>query len=155
MGKEAQSPTLPPIPDLATIAMVIRLAEAAAAERYDQRPASYPRYDLGDCDLLPRKRPAWDELLAFLSVQPDEVVAGLNGVYRLGDHPHPVRGVDLARYRAAFDLEMNPLHRAYGAYDLAAKATLASGLRRGLEHLGLRLEASRADATGENDSPTL
>ena len=46
----------------------------------------------------------------------------------------------MERYRSAFELAMEPMHREHGATDLASKGPLAYGLRRGLEQLGLRIE---------------
>lgn len=148
MNVGTDSRLLPPIPDLATVAEVIRLAEAAAAERYDQRPADYPMYRGDDLDLLFRPEPARDALLAHLGGLPEETVAGLYALYRLGDRPWTTPAGATRRYRYSYDLAMEPMHRRYGATDLAAKGPLASGLRRGLDQLGLRLEADPAGGSG-------
>jgi hypothetical protein len=147
------SPTLPPIPDLATIAAVIRLAEAAEAERYEQWSAARRCYSCDESDLSPRPRPARDALVDFLRGQPEEVVAGLYGLYRLGDHPHAAPDEAAEIYRSAFDVAMLPIHAIHGASDLAAKGPLADGLRRGLEHLGPRLEVDK-DSESRDAVPT-
>ena len=73
-------PDTAPIPDLAIVAEVVRLAESAEAERYDQRPAEYPMYRADDLDQFFQPTPAWDTLVAHLRGLPDESVAGLYGL---------------------------------------------------------------------------
>jgi len=147
MGMDA--PSLSKIPDPTIVAEVIRLADAAAAERYEQRPVTHPRFDL-DIACLFRRTSAREELLAYLRGLPEEIVAALYGVYRAGDLTRPEPAEAAERYRTSFSLAMRPIHRLHGAHDLAAKGSLSDGLRRGIENLGLRLEASRTDAASDN-----
>ena len=130
-------PTQPaPIPDPATVARVIQLA--SAAERCEQRPATWPRYCLGGLDDFTRPTPVRHEFVAYFGGLPEEDVACLDGLYRVG----ALAGAGHAAaevYGRAYDLARVPMHAAHGAADLAAKASLAGGLRRGLAHLGLPL----------------
>lgn len=141
MGMHSQ--LLPPIPAPAIVAEVVRLAEAAEAERHEQWP-------LFRLDPAFRPTPAQDAFLALLRGLPDETVAGLYGLYRLGDRPYPTPAGALERYRCSFEVALRPLNRRHGAKDLAAKGPLAHGLRRGLERLGL--EPIRS-ATFDHDIP--
>jgi hypothetical protein len=136
MGKEAHTPTLPSIPDPTLVAEVVRLADAAEAERYEQRPAEWPECR-ADLDSMFRPTPARDALVAYLRGQPHEVVAGLYGLYRCGDLPRPAPAEAMRRYRTSYAVATMPMHREHGAGDLAGKGPLAHGLRRGLTHLGL------------------
>lgn len=151
MGTE--SPTLPPIPDLPTVAEVIRLAEAAEVERLEQRPPEWPVYRLDDLDRAIEPTPAWDELLAYLRGLPDEAVAGLYTLHRLGDPPAPGPAEAMERLRHSYELAMEPMHREHGAYELAAKGPLAHGLRRGIRHLGLELEPDHRIRDDDTTTP--
>ena len=51
-------------------------------------------------------------------------------------------------FRGSYDLAMEPIHSRHGAADLAAKAPLADGLRRGLSQLGLELESGPHRGSG-------
>ena len=137
MGME--SPTVPQIPDLAIVAETIRLADLAEAERYDQRPQEWPEYRVADVKEVFRPRPARDALVSFLRNQSEETVAGLYSLYRLGDPPRPSPAVALECYRCSYELAIQPIHSEHGADDLAAKAPLAEGLRRGMALLGLAI----------------
>lgn len=146
------APTLPKIPYLSVVAETVRLAQAAEAERHEQRPADWPACRADELDDLFRPTPAQDALVSFLRDLQDEDVAGLYGLLRLGDHPHPTPEETMERFRDYHDLAMQPQHRRHGVADLVSKGLLAHGLRRGLERLGLRLEAGQTG--GSNHPPT-
>jgi hypothetical protein len=150
VGMDSQ--TLPSLPDLAIVAEVIRLAEAAEAERDDQRPAEYPMYRADDLDQFFRPTPGWDALVAYLRGLPEEDVARLYGLYRVGDRPYATHAEAMERYRHSVELATNPMHREHGAYDLAAKGPLADGLRRGLAHLGMAPERHQS-RPGDQPNP--
>lgn len=141
MGTDSR--TLCPIPDLAIVAETIRLAEAAEAERYEQRPVDDLSYPGDEIDPLLRPAPAQRELLTYLrrlQEQDDgETVARLYGLYRAGNLACTTREEAIERYRSSSELALQPIHRPYGAADLAGKAPLADGLRRGLALLGLAI----------------
>jgi hypothetical protein len=132
-----ESPEMPPIPDLAIIAQVVRLAEAYADERFEQRPPEHPEYAGDDLDWFLQPRPRRLALLNYLRGLADETLAGLYGLYRVGDLYGSSAGEAADRYRKMFDLAMEPIHRPRSAIDLVALGPLADGLRRGLELLGL------------------
>ena len=71
--------------------------------------------------------PAWDELVAFLRGLPEEDVAGLYALYRVGDRPYATPPEAMRAFRCSFELAMNPMHREHGADDLAANGPLATG----------------------------
>jgi hypothetical protein len=148
-----ESLPVPPIPDLAIVAEVIRLADAYEAERYAQRPPGYPTYRADDLDQIFRSRPKRDALFQRLHGLEDETVAALYSIYRLGDRPSSDASEAAERYRISFDLAMLPSHRPHGAADLLAKGPLADGLRRGLVQLGLWLESCPAGGSSD-DGPT-
>jgi Protein of unknown function (DUF3775) len=147
VGTDSQ--TMPPLPDLSIVTEVVRLAEACEAERHARRPAEYPTYRFDDRDRSLRPTPARDELVAYLRGLPEEAVAGLYALYRLGDRPYATPDEGAERYRSSFDLAGRPIHSLHAADDLAAKGQLADGLRFGLEQFGLRLEAGPTG--GSND----
>jgi hypothetical protein len=138
---------LPPIPDLSIIADVIGLADACEAERHARPPAEDPMYHDDDLDRYLRPRLRWRALIDYLRRLPEETVAGLYALYRLGDLARSNACEATERYRYSFDLAMEPIHRPHGAADLAAKGPLAHGLRDGLRNLGLELEAVEAHET--------
>jgi len=133
MGMES----LPVIPDLAVVAQAVQLSRAYEAERYDQRPASWPTYRLDELEPFHRPMPARADLLNYLRSQSAETLSGLYGLYKVGD----LAGFDAAGaadcYRDSFDLAMKPIHSAHGAADLVAKSPLAERILTGLERLGL------------------
>jgi hypothetical protein len=137
--------TMPPIPDLAIVARVVRLAEECEAERHVRRPAEHPMYGDDDLDRYLRPRPKWNALVDYLRRLPEET-AGLYAIFRCGDYPSPTASEAMDRYRDHFELAMEPMHRKHGAADLAAKGPLADGLRRGLENLGLSSERHRSQS---------
>lgn len=149
MGTE--SLTMPPIPDLAVVAEVIRRADAVTAE-CRRPPSEDDRGDPGEeIDPLLRPSPARDELVAYLrrlqESDDGETVARLYGLYKAGDLACTTREEAVERYRESYDLAVQPIHRPFGTTDLAAKAPLADGLRRGLEQFGLRLDVVPAAAS--------
>ena len=94
-------------------------------------------YRADDLDHFFRPTPAWDALVAYLRGLPEEDVAGLYALYRLGDRPYATPAEAVERYRNSFDLAMQPMHREHGAYDLAAKGPLAARAPPRPRQLGL------------------
>ncbi len=121
-------------PNPATLAEVIRLADACEDERNTLDPPGRVLNWFEDLDRS-RTTPRRDELFHFLAALPPEDVAGLYALNRLGDGPCPGRASAAARYRVSFDLAILPIHGEHGADDLAAKGLLANGLRRGCERI--------------------
>jgi hypothetical protein len=149
MGTESLSR---PMPALKIIAEVVRLAAGCEDERHAQRPPEDPMYRADDLERYLQPRPRWDALVDFLRRLPEETVAGLYALYRLGDHSCSNAREAAARYRSSFELAMEPMHRVHGATDLAAKGSLADGLRHGLRNLGLELEVVVAHTTVDDMS---
>ncbi len=130
----------PPIPGLATIAEVIRLEEESEGERDARRPPEDSMSCEDDLERYLQPRPRWRALVNYLRQLPEETVAGLYAIYRLGDYPRSDARAAARRYRNSYEIAIQPIHSKHGAADLAAKGPLADGLRNGLEGLGLKLE---------------
>jgi hypothetical protein len=150
VGKDSRN--LPPIPDLAIVARVVRLAEECEAERLAHRPTEHPEYGVDDSDDLFRHRPKRDALVDYLRRLPEETVAGLYAIYRVGELPRCDAGQAAARYQNSYAIAIQPMHNKYGADDLAAKGSLADGLRHGLRNPGLELGVVVAHTTVDDMS---
>ena len=112
-----------PLPDIASVHNVIHLAVGYAdAQR---------THDSAWC------ASAREQLFGFLRGLPDECLAGLYALYRLGDGRSSSPAGNLGRYRSSYNLVIQPHHLAHAAADLVAKGPIADGLRRGLSRLGL------------------
>ena len=83
MGKDSR--TLPPIPDLAIVAEVIRLAEECEAERHAQRPPEHPEVHAPTISTGTSSLARGGCAGGFPGSLPEETVAGLYAFYRLGD----------------------------------------------------------------------
>ncbi len=129
----------PKFPAPATLAEVIRLADDCEDERDTLDPPGHVLDWFDDFDRS-RSRPRRDRLVRLLRALPPADVAGLYALYRVGDGPRPSRASAVTRYRVSFDLAILPIHGEHGADDLAAKGSLADGLRRGCERIELRIE---------------
>jgi hypothetical protein len=132
--------SLSSIPDSGTIAEVIRLADEREAERYGQSSSNGTVYCLADTNLPFSSQPRRYALLNHLRQLPEETVAALDALFKVGRSPGANAAMACSRFRTYFEVNLLPIHRRFAADDLVAKSQLAHNLRRGVKALGISLE---------------
>ena len=144
-----KSETNPPIPDLAIVREVIRLADNYAAARNARNAAHPERRVISGSSQLEQEPERW-ELVEYLRPLSPECLAGLYALYRVGERRSGTPRSYANHYHSVYSLAIQPHHRESAAADLAAKAPLADWLRRGIQHLGL--DAGPAGTRGPGDT---